>query len=52
MYEEAYLLVKHVGFSYADIKKMSRKERVVFLTLYKKENDILAENREKARKRT
>ena len=52
VYEEAYILVKHLGFSYADVKTMTRQEREIFLKLYKKESDIIAENHEKAMKRT
>jgi len=39
----AYILVKHVGFSYADVKSMTRSEIIAFIQLFndevKREND-------------
>ena len=29
--QEAYILVKHVGFSYSDVKSLSRTERTTFI---------------------
>jgi hypothetical protein len=35
---EAYILVKHVGLSYGDVKSLSRTERSTFIQLLSEEN--------------
>lgn len=37
LYEEAYILVKHANFSLADVKNMTRSERLMFLRLMSEE---------------
>ena len=37
LFLEAYILVHRVGFTYNDVKKLTRTERTAFLKLYKEE---------------
>ena len=37
LYEEAYILVSKIGFSYSDVKCMSRVERAIYIKLYTEE---------------
>jgi hypothetical protein len=42
-------MVKHIGFTYSDIKKMTRKERLAFNKLYVEELNTQKENMENAK---
>jgi hypothetical protein len=35
--QEAYILVKHIGFSYEDVKTLTRTERATFIQLLSEE---------------
>ena len=43
--DQAYVLVKFIYFSYADVKAMTLKERYSFLEIYKKEMEKLNKNK-------
>tara|TARA_R100001594_G_scaffold33506_1_gene62150 strand:- start:1224 stop:1364 length:141 start_codon:yes stop_codon:yes gene_type:complete len=39
-------MIKHMGFSFSDVQKMTREDRTAFYNLYKKEQDLIQEIRE------
>ena len=36
---EAYILVKHIGFSYSDVQNLTRTERTIFIELLMQETE-------------
>lgn len=39
LFQEAYILVKSIGLSYSDVKKMTRFERLTFIKLFLEEQE-------------
>ena len=39
LYQEAYILIKEIGFSWSDIKSLTKTDRSIFLKLFKEDID-------------